>query len=44
MAIPDSCIYEGYIVVIDKSLQPEHRDLVIRAIDGEFNAARILRL
>ncbi len=37
-SLKDICIYEGDIVVIDKSLQPEHRDLVICAIDVEFNA------
>jgi DNA polymerase V len=31
-------VYEGDIVVIDKSLKPKHKDLVICAIDGEFNA------
>jgi DNA polymerase V len=42
-SLKDICIYEGDIVVIDKSLQPEHRDLVICAIDGEFNA-KVLHL
>lgn len=42
-SLKDICIYEGDIVVIDKSLQPVHRDLVICAIDGEFNA-KILHL
>lgn len=42
-SLRDICIYEGDIVVIDKSLQPVHRDLVICAIDGEFNA-KILHL
>lgn len=42
-SLKDICIYEGDIVVIDKSLQPNHRDLVICAIDGEFNA-KILHL
>jgi len=31
-------IYEGDIAVIDKSERPRHRDLVVCAIDGEFNA------
>lgn len=42
-SLKDIFIYEGDIVVIDKSLQPAHRDLVICAIDGEFNA-KILHL
>lgn len=42
-SLRDICIYEGDIVVIDKSLEPEHRDLVVCAIDGEFNA-KILHL
>lgn len=37
-SLKDICIYEGDIAVIDKSLMPEHRDLVVCAIDGEFNA------
>ncbi|MCO5934756.1 translesion error-prone DNA polymerase V autoproteolytic subunit [Mucilaginibacter sp. RB4R14] len=37
-SLKDVCIYEGDIAVIDKSLKPEHRDLVVCAIDGEFNA------
>nr|WP_228085024.1 translesion error-prone DNA polymerase V autoproteolytic subunit [Mucilaginibacter sp. JRF] len=37
-SLKDICIYSGDIVVIDKSLKPEHRDLVVCAIDGEFNA------
>jgi DNA polymerase V len=31
-------IGEGDIAVIDKSLRPQHKDLVVCAIDGEFNA------
>jgi len=42
-SLKDICVYEGDIVVIDKSLKPEHGDLVICAIDGEFNA-KILHL
>lgn len=37
-SLKDLTIYDGDIVVIDKSLSPEHRDLVVCAIDGEFNA------
>lgn len=37
-SLKDICIYEGDIAVIDKSITPEHRDLVVCAIDGEFNA------
>lgn len=37
-SLKDIGIYEGDIVVIDKSLKAGHRDLVICAIDGEFNA------
>ena len=37
-SLKDVCIYEGDICVIDKSYKPEHRDLVVCAIDGEFNA------
>lgn len=37
-SLQDICLYDGDIAVIDKSLKPEHRDLVICAIDGEFNA------
>ncbi|WP_228951770.1 LexA family transcriptional regulator [Mucilaginibacter sp. UR6-1] len=37
-SLKDICIYSGDIVVIDKSLTAVHRDLVVCAIDGEFNA------
>lgn len=37
-SLQDVCIYDGDIAVIDKSLKPEHNNLVICAIDGEFNA------
>ncbi|WP_158642932.1 LexA family protein [Mucilaginibacter ginsenosidivorax] len=37
-SLKDLLIYPGDIAVIDKSLKPEHRDLVLCAIDGEFNA------
>jgi len=36
-SLNDIFIFEGDIAVIDKSLTPEHRNLVICAIDGEFN-------
>jgi DNA polymerase V len=31
-------IYAGDILVIDKSIKAEHSDLIVCAIDGEFNA------
>ncbi|WP_295674864.1 LexA family transcriptional regulator [uncultured Mucilaginibacter sp.] len=37
-SLKDITIYEGDILVIDKSLKPNNRDLVVCAIDGEFNA------
>jgi DNA polymerase V len=37
-SLNDVLIYEGDIVIIDKSLKPQHRDLVVCAIDGEFTA------
>src|SRR6185503_7325659 len=37
-SLQDICIYDGDIAVIDKSIKPEHKNLVICAIDGEFNA------
>jgi DNA polymerase V len=37
-SLKDICIYEGDVCVVDKSLKPEHRDLVLCAIDGEFTA------
>ncbi len=39
----DICIYEGDIAVIDKAEKPKNKDLVVCAIDGEFNA-KILRI
>ncbi|WP_165852090.1 LexA family protein [Mucilaginibacter terrenus] len=37
-SLKDVYIYDGDIAVIDKSEKPEHKDLVVCAIDGEFNA------
>jgi DNA polymerase V len=37
-SLKDIQVFEGDIAVIDKSLNPENRDLVVCAIDGEFNA------
>jgi DNA polymerase V len=37
-SLKDLNISEGDIAVIDKSLRPQHKDLVVCAIDGEFNA------
>src|SRR4051812_2046845 len=37
-SLKDISIYDGDIAVIDKSIKPEHRNLVVCAIDGEFNA------
>jgi DNA polymerase V len=37
-SLTNICIYEGDIIIIDKSLTPENNDLVVCAIDGEFNA------
>lgn len=41
-SLNDVGIFEGDILVIDKSIKPQDGDLVICAIDGEFNA-KILR-
>ncbi|RYX86577.1 hypothetical protein EON73_02515, partial [bacterium] len=37
-SLKDILIYEGDIVIIDKSLKPKHKDLVVCAVDGEFTA------
>ncbi len=42
-SLNDVCIYEGDIAVIDKAQKPKNKDLVVCAIDGEFNA-KILRI
>lgn len=42
-SLNDVSIYEGDIAVIDKSQKPKNKDLVVCAIDGEFNA-KILRI
>lgn len=34
-------IYEGDILVIDKSIEPEHGDLAVCCIDGEFTLKRL---
>lgn len=37
-SLKDISIYEGDIAVIDKSLKPQNKDLVVCVVDGEFNA------
>lgn len=37
-SLNDVLIFEGDIVIVDKSLKPQHRDLVVCALDGEFTA------
>ena len=34
-------IDEGDIAVVDKSIEPEHGDIVVAAIDNEFNIKRL---
>ena len=34
-------INEGDIAVVDKSIEPEHGDIVVAAIDNEFNIKRL---
>jgi DNA polymerase V len=42
-SLKDICVYENDIAVIDKSLTAKNNDLVVCAIDGEFNA-KILKI
>lgn len=37
----DAGIYPGDILVVDRSLQPEHGDTVIAALDGEFTVKEL---
>lgn len=37
-SLEDIYIYEGDILVIDKSIKPMNKDLVVCILDGEFNA------
>lgn len=37
-SLEDIQVYEGDIMVIDKSLKPQNRDLVVAVINGEFTA------
>lgn len=35
-AVPDGRVQNGDIVVVDKSLEPKHGDLVVCVVEGEF--------
>lgn len=37
----DAFIFDGDVLVIDKDVQPEHGDIVICRLDGEFTCKRI---
>lgn len=36
-------IYDGDLVVVDKSLEPRHGDIVVAYLDGEFTLKRFVR-
>jgi DNA polymerase V len=36
-------IHSGDVLVVDRSLEPKHRDIVIAVLNGEFTVKRVLR-
>ena len=38
----DSCIYEGDMLIIDRSLEPHNGDIAVCFIDGDFTVKRLL--
>ena len=36
-------IFKGDLLVVDKSLEPAHRSIVIAAVDGEFTVKRLIK-
>ena len=39
----DANIHPGDVLVVDRSLEPKHRDIVIAVLSGEFTVKRMLR-
>ncbi len=39
----DAGIYEGDLLVVDRSLDPKNNDIVIAEVDGEFTVKRFVR-
>jgi DNA polymerase V len=42
-SLVDLGIFGGDILVVDRSIEPKHRHLVIAAVDGEFTAKTLYR-
>ncbi|MDN3506723.1 MAG: translesion error-prone DNA polymerase V autoproteolytic subunit [Simkaniaceae bacterium] len=38
----DANIHPGDVLVVDRSLQPKHKDIVIAVLNGEFTVKRVL--
>ncbi len=36
-------IFNGDILIVDKSIEPKNRDIVIAVIDGEFTVKRLIK-
>lgn len=39
----DAGLYDGDILVVDRSLEPAHGDIVVAVVDGEFTVKRPYR-
>ena len=38
----DAGIFDGDILVVDRSLEPAHRKIVVAAVDGELTVKRLI--
>ena len=39
----NACIPDGALLLVDKSLKPKHRDIVVAVVNGEFTTKRLLK-
>lgn len=42
-SMKDAGLYDGDILVVDRSLEPAHGNIVVAVVDGEFTVKRLYR-
>lgn len=42
-SMKDAGLYDGDILVVDRSVEPSHRDIVVAVLDGEFTVKRLCK-
>lgn len=42
-SMQDAHIIDGDLVVVDRSLEPKHRDIIVAYIDGDFTLKRFIK-